>query len=80
MRQPRFLGRLSFSVFVDKLLLGIPESLRKVNIVGMRIFKSLDLVPKRVHLSKAVALDIVNVLIFANPLAVDEKRLEKLTC
>ena len=45
----------------------------------MRIFKSLDLVPERVHLRKAVALDIVNVLIFVNSLSVDEKRLEKLT-
>lgn len=70
---------LSLAVLFNKVVFNIPKTLRKVNIIVVRIFKSCDLIPKRIHLIKTVFLYIVNILILINSLAVYEKRLEKLT-
>ena len=44
--------------FGEQFLFDIKKLLRKVDIIGMRIFKPLDLIPKRVKLFLAISADL----------------------
>ena len=62
----------------EQRLLYIPELLRKVNIVIMRIFKALYLVPLQIELSRAIITDLRRRRRFIDALTTEEDRLLQL--
>ena len=61
-------------------MLDVPELLREVNVVAVRILKALDLLPESVDLGSAILLYIRDVGCIVDALTRLEYRNEKLAC
>ena len=59
-------------------VLDVPELLRQIDVIGVRVVKPLDLVPECVDLRLAVGLDLVQLRQLVDQLAAFEDRYEQL--
>ena len=66
------------AALVQQPVLDIPELLRQIDVIGVRVVKPLDLVPECVDLRLAVGLDLVQLRQLVDQLAVFEDRLQQL--
>ena len=64
----------------QQVVLDVPQLLREVDIVVVRIFKSFDLVPQGIYLLFAVAANLLDVRQLINQLALAEDGLKHLLC
>ena len=66
------------AVFVEQIVLEVPERLAEVDIVCLRILESQDLAPESIHLLAACLLDLLNVRLIVYELALVEDLYQKL--
>lgn len=72
---------LPFSVhFSKEVVLDLPKFRGKVNVIFMRIFKTLHFLPKGIDLLRAIFSDLLNGRRFVNAFSVFKNRNEHLLC
>ena len=67
-------------MFIKQAASHIPQPLRKVNIIVVRVLKAQNLIPKRRDFSAAVVANLVKRWLFVNTDTALENRFKKRVC